>query len=59
MLPALYERRPTPAAFYFGPLHFNDRCFGYAAISAAALGNAYLRAAGVVVKFCSGDKAVH
>ncbi|MCM1022980.1 MAG: GGDEF domain-containing protein [Prevotella sp.] len=33
MLPALYERRPAPTAFYFGPLHFNDRCFGYSAIS--------------------------
>lgn len=33
MLPALYERHPTPTAYYFGPLHFNDRCFGYSVIS--------------------------
>ena len=33
MLPALYERRPEPTAFFFGPLHFNDRCFGYSVIS--------------------------
>lgn len=33
MLPAIYERRPKPTAFYFGPVHFNDRCFGYSVIS--------------------------
>lgn len=41
MLPALYERRITPAAFYFGPLHFNDRCFGYAVISYGSKAVAY------------------
>ena len=44
----------VPPAFVFGTHFFSDI---YRA--AAALGNAYLRAAGVVVKFCSGDKAVH
>lgn len=29
MIPALYERRSKPKAFYFTPLHFSDRCFGY------------------------------
>lgn len=33
MLPALYERRPKPTAFFFSPVHFNDRCFGYSVIS--------------------------
>ena len=33
MLPALYERHPAPTAYFFGPLHFNDRCFGYSVIS--------------------------
>ncbi|MBP1561335.1 MAG: GGDEF domain-containing protein [Oscillospiraceae bacterium] len=33
MLPALYENRPRPAVFYFNPVHFNDRCFGYSVIS--------------------------
>lgn len=29
MLPELYEERDKPSVFYFSPLHFNDRCFGY------------------------------
>lgn len=33
MLPALYERRPKPTAFYFNPVHFNKRCFGYSVFS--------------------------
>ncbi len=33
MLPAIYERRAKPTAFFFSPIHFNDRCFGYAVIS--------------------------
>lgn len=33
MLPALWEDRPEPAAFYFNPIHFNDRCFGYEVLS--------------------------
>lgn len=33
MLPAIYERRPKPTAFFFTPVHFNDRCFGYSVIS--------------------------
>ncbi|MBQ8787024.1 MAG: GGDEF domain-containing protein [Oscillospiraceae bacterium] len=33
MLPAIYERRPKPTAFFFTPIHFNDRCFGYSVIS--------------------------
>ena len=33
MLPAIYERRPKPTAFFFSPVHFNDRCFGYSVIS--------------------------
>ena len=33
MIPALYEDNPKPKAFYFIPLHFNDRCFGYTVFS--------------------------
>lgn len=33
MLPAIYERRPKPTAFYFNPVHFNKRCFGYSVFS--------------------------
>lgn len=41
MLPALYERRPEPTAFFFGPLHFNNRCFGYSVISYGNKATAY------------------
>ena len=30
MLPTLFDRRPKPRVFYFNPVNFNDRCFGYA-----------------------------
>lgn len=33
MLPMLYERRPKPTAFFFSPVHFNKRCFGYSVYS--------------------------
>lgn len=33
MLPALYEERPEPTAFYFIPLHLNKKCFGYSVLS--------------------------
>lgn len=33
MLPALWEEREEPTAFFFIPIHFNDRCFGYEVIS--------------------------
>ncbi|MGN0165313.1 MAG: GGDEF domain-containing protein [Lachnospiraceae bacterium] len=33
MLPALFEERETPTAFYFIPLHMNKKCFGYTALS--------------------------
>lgn len=33
MLPMIYERRPKPTAFFFGPVHFNNRCFGYSVFS--------------------------
>ncbi|MBQ7047176.1 MAG: GGDEF domain-containing protein [Oscillospiraceae bacterium] len=33
MLPALWEEREEPAAFFFNPIHFNDRCFGYEVLS--------------------------
>lgn len=41
MLPALYKRRPKPTAFQFGPIHFNDRCFGYSVISYGDVPMAY------------------
>ncbi|MGN0585710.1 MAG: GGDEF domain-containing protein [Oscillospiraceae bacterium] len=33
MLPNIYNKRDYPTTYFFVPLHFNDRCFGYAAIS--------------------------
>lgn len=33
MLPMIYERRPKPTAFFFNPVHFNKRCFGYSIFS--------------------------
>lgn len=32
MLPALWEERDNPCIYYFVPLHFYDRCFGYATL---------------------------
>ncbi|MBR3628850.1 MAG: GGDEF domain-containing protein [Oscillospiraceae bacterium] len=32
LLPVFHEDREHPVALYFTPLHFNERCFGYAAI---------------------------
>lgn len=29
MLPRLYRESDKPSVYYFTPLHFNDRCFGY------------------------------
>ncbi|MBQ4464628.1 MAG: GGDEF domain-containing protein [Oscillospiraceae bacterium] len=36
LLPALNERRPKPRGYFFTPLHFNERCFGYTAITYGA-----------------------
>lgn len=33
LIPELDEERDYPAAFFFNPLHFDDRCYGYAVIS--------------------------
>jgi len=33
ILPELYEEREKPAVFFFTPLHFEERCLGYAAIN--------------------------
>jgi diguanylate cyclase (GGDEF)-like protein len=33
MLPALYDVDDTTKTFYFVPVHFKDRCFGYCAIT--------------------------
>ncbi len=32
ILPALYEESDIPRVWYFTPLHFNERCFGYSVI---------------------------
>jgi len=32
LLPVLHADRETPRAYYFTPLHFNERCFGYVAL---------------------------
>ena len=36
MLPWLFKPRSYPTAVYFSPVHFYDRCFGYAAASYGA-----------------------
>lgn len=33
LLPELDAERDTPSAYFFTPLHFEEKCFGYAAIS--------------------------
>lgn len=33
LLPALHHDRPKPRAYYITPLHFNNRCLGYTALS--------------------------
>ena len=33
MIPELWADRKKPSAFYFSPIHFNDRCFGYAVLT--------------------------
>ncbi|MBR3833993.1 MAG: EAL domain-containing protein [Lachnospiraceae bacterium] len=33
LLPELYEERENPSGFYFTPLHFEERCLGYAVLS--------------------------
>ncbi len=33
LLPALHEERDVPMAFFFTPMHFEERCLGYAVIS--------------------------
>ncbi len=32
MLPVLHADREKPRAYYFTPLHFNERCFGYTVV---------------------------
>ena len=33
MLPCIYYKRDHPTTYFFTPVHFNDRCFGYSVIS--------------------------
>ncbi len=33
MLPEIWCEREKPAVFYFNPIHFNDRCFGYCVLT--------------------------
>ncbi len=33
MLPKMWTERENPAIFYFNPVHFNDRCFGYSVLT--------------------------
>lgn len=33
MLPALHESSPKPRVFYFTPLHFNNKCYGFSAVT--------------------------
>lgn len=41
ILPELTQEREQPVAFFFTPLHFDDVCFGYAAISYGSLPRSY------------------
>ena len=41
MLPALVEEREEPRAYYFTPLHHNDRFFGYSVISYGSTPDCY------------------
>lgn len=33
MLPALFENRSTPDVFFFTPVHFGKKCFGFSAVT--------------------------
>ena len=33
MLPTLFDKREKPRVFYFSPVNFNERCFGYSVFS--------------------------
>ena len=33
MLPSIYEKRDYPTTYFFTPIHFNDRCFGYTVLN--------------------------
>ena len=35
MLPILYEKRAVPRVFYFSPVNFNERCFGYSVFASS------------------------
>lgn len=41
LLPQFSEERDEPIAYYFTPLHFNERCFGYAALGFGGRPEAY------------------
>ena len=41
LLPAFHADRDAPRAYYFTPLHFNERCFGYTALSYGDIPMAY------------------
>lgn len=41
ILPALDEERAKPVTYFFTPLHFNGRCFGYTALSFGTSSKAY------------------
>lgn len=33
MLPALFEKRDTPDVFFFTPIHFGKKCYGFSAVT--------------------------
>ncbi|SHM79139.1 EAL domain-containing protein [Ruminococcus flavefaciens] len=41
MLPDLYNERPSPAAYFFTPVYFENECFGYAAVRCTEPCNSY------------------
>lgn len=41
LIPELDEERDYPTAFFFNPLHFDDKCYGYAVISYGSVPKSY------------------
>jgi diguanylate cyclase (GGDEF)-like protein len=43
ILPIIWEEREKPSVFYITPIHFMDRCFGYAVLEYSSLNVSYER----------------
>lgn len=55
MLPALYYKRNYPSTFFFTPVHFNDRCFGYSVISYGSDMHSYDTSYRIFVRFINNS----